>query len=248
MTNIIHNYPKTSCDCDDKDNVKDNVQNVGFQTNSGYSGCNFPNSKGENYIFRSHAHPRNKSGDFNVLNPQIFSGVSREFEKVNCKDGSSTYTSADPRLTNTIRNHHLLLDTPPLVSTQKEDFRNIYTDQKLDNYGRGYKSYSDIGAGNIVYYTTTDREDPFHSPLFTIPAHTTGHIHVTPMDAVRPEYNRTVKKQNMLRPPLPETVEQDGGLSWLRDSAEHREDILALQMRRRNRERWMPRWNDESGM
>jgi hypothetical protein len=33
-----------------------------------------------------------------------------------------------------------------------------------------------------------------------------------------------------------------GGLSWIEDSQEHREDLLSKQMSKHNWERWAPRW------
>jgi hypothetical protein len=246
MTNIIHNYPKTSCNYgDNSDNTEDFN---GFQTNSGYRSCEFPQYSDHKLLFRSHKNIRPKTDNTTVLNPQVLSnGISKDFRKVICGN-SSTYTSADPRLTDTIRNHHLHLDTPPLVSTLNEDFKNIYTSTELDKHGRNYRTYSDIGAGNIVYYTTKERGDPFYSTLFSNPGHTTGHINVTPMGSIHPEYTRTVPKQNMLRQPKAGTKEQDCGLSWIRDSSEHREDIISSQMSRINRERWMPRWNNDRGI
>jgi hypothetical protein len=236
MTNIIHNYPKSPSD----DNTDDFNE---FPTNSGYRNCKFQQYSDNKLLFRSHKHIRQKTDKTIVLNPQILSnGISKDFKKVTCGN-SSTYTSTDPRLTDTIRNHNLHLDTPPFVS----NFKNIYNSTELDNYGRNYKTYSDIGAGNIVYYTT-ERGDPFYSTLFSNPGHTTGHINVTPMGSIHPEYTRTVPRQNMLRQPKPGTNEQDCGLSWIRDSSEHREDIISSQMSRINRERWMSRWNSDQGM
>jgi hypothetical protein len=150
------------------------------------------------------------------------------------------YSSIDPRLIDVPRGMRVNLDVPPIDSTVH--LNEVYTKPELAKYGQGYRSYSDINAGQITYYVDKSIQDPLFNPNFTIPAKVDATLLQDPMSAMKPQYNRT---------PLfasdhldTKRVGYNGGLSWMEDSLEWREDLMARQMRKRNQERWEPRWRN----
>jgi hypothetical protein len=120
----------------------------------------------------------------------------------------------------------------------------------MKGYGQGYKTYSDITAGQVLYYTDKSREDAYYRPLFSQPVETSTVVYRDPMGAMKPEYPRIVPYENpMTSSPATNGCnfgENEYCLSFIKDTQQHREDILASQMAKRNQQRWMPRWADRS--
>lgn len=184
-----------------------------------------------------------------VGNPQERFGVfyDPQFVGVNCPPNSllgrggcnRVYASHDPRLLDTPRNVETLLDRPPLW--KDVPLKNIYS-EKLRNYGQKYRSYNDISAGQVVYYTDASIKDAYFSPNFTIRSDVESNVYSDPMENLKPHYPR-----EPIVVPEPgvwsNSVNNYGPLTWINDSAYHRENIMASQMAKRNQERWMPRWN-----
>jgi len=165
-------------------------------------------------------------------------------KNINRQDGCPpvTWVSNDARLLDVPRNSLLQLDRPPYNSGMflhkdpytKENSMKIY-DEKYKNYGQCYSDYSDITAGDIYYYVDKSREDAYYEPNFTIPMQTNGFVFKDPMDNFKPVYKREVNK-------FPD--ETYSKLSWIRDSAFHREDIMAGQMAVANQQRYEPRYTN----
>jgi hypothetical protein len=190
--------------------------------------------------FKSGIEPSTKSG-YTYMNPQVAeNSFANEFQKFKCTDSpcGTVYSSTDPRLIDVPRAQVIPLDRPPYDDTVRLD--EVYTKPGLTTYGKGYKTYSDINAGQISYYTDKSQEDAFFEPNFTTSARMVGTLYKDPMGAMKPQYDRfplkctdymNTKKDNY-----------DGCLSWIQDTQFHRQDMLALQMRKRNEQRWQPRW------
>ena len=190
-----------------------------------------------NQVFRKDLEPAGKHG-YENLNPKVMSDVyASDFAPVN-KD-KTLYGSTDPRLISAFHNgQRLLLDRPPCDDSIK--LADIYTDPQLKNYGKNYNTYTDIKAGQIMYYIDKSIEDPFFTPNFATTARAIGSIYKDPMSAIKPNYDRIpIKCRN---PVITKGANYTGGSSFMEDTDFQREDILALQMRRMNRERWEPRW------
>jgi len=102
----------------------------------------------------------------------------------------------------------------------------LNTDKSLDSYGQNYKSYSDINAGQISYYVNKDSENIFNRQF------TKNIIYQDPMGSMKPSYNSVLEKQS---------CEKDDCFSFIKDTQFHREDIISLQMRRSNQERFIPK-------
>lgn len=249
MANKIHDYPKSLCSCYMCTDNHQHHNKSGNPSNMSIRKCEFPlmDDCYNNTLFRSDIEPQLKKGYTNI-NPQVitnnyadnFKQLPENFVKTNYLSTCSNpqYISNDPRLFSPLHgNQTLTLDRPPLDGTVK--LANIYTDKSLDYYGQGYQTYSDINAGQIVYYNNHEQEDPLFFPNFTKSAYVHGKLYRDPMGSLKPEYYRKpITYTNHLN-----TKNQFyDELSFIKDSTEQREDLMARQMAIRFQQRWEPRW------
>lgn len=203
------------------------------------SGFNFGNA----LVFRQDIQPQHQVG-YHTLNPQV---VQKKFipgfYKAPCNNLSScnkeVYLSNDPRLISVAHGGAVLpLDRPPLESNIQ--LSELNTDPTLNNYGRLYKTYADIDAGDVTYYTDKSIQDPFYQPVFNTPAHVTSVLFRDPMGVYKPHYEHIPMSYNN---PVTDPKECfDGCLSFIDDSQAYRQDLMAKQMAIRNQQRWQPRW------
>jgi hypothetical protein len=243
-----NDYPQSSCLCYKCTNKGYPLMCSGVPTNLGVYNCEVP-AYFECYDrlkFREDIEPNPKEGYY-YINPQVVTDKmpSMEFQQVKCEDPSNPnckvgYISSDPRLIYSPYGTTMMLDTAPMDSSIK--LGDIYDDPRLCNYGQGYRTYSDITAGQITYYIDKSIEDPLFSPNFVSSARVTGELYQDPMSALKPEYNRYPLKCN--DPLTSEKQNYEYCLSWMQDSTEFREDLMSLQMRKRNQERWEPRFTN----
>lgn len=250
MTNVIHDYPKSSCTCY-KCNEDEFVIPKGVSTNMSVPGCHFSPYYDcfSKRIFKVQQEPSPAYGQ-TLLNPAVVSNdkFAQNYTAIDVKDcprsscNGTTYLNSDPRLYNAAGPTWLQLDRPPLVSTPK--LNTLTNNKSLDYYGQNYSSYADVNAGQVLYYISKDREDAFYEPLFAEKATAVGTMYQDPMGNMKPQYDRVPdeKYDPILQDPC--DVTGDYCLSWIRDSQFQREDLLARQMRRRNQERFAPRWTN----
>jgi hypothetical protein len=233
--NVVYDYPKTSCDCDFKYNPKKISPN-----NLGVKNCETPNIVNNNEIFMNNIEPSNKEG-FHLINPDVMtSKYACDFFKSNINNDKCPhpqYTSNDPRLVSVTQNQILTFSRPTLDSSIK--LEKISTDTSLDNYGQKYTSYSDIKSGDIMYYIDESIKHPFFKPNFITPSTVDGKVYQDPMGSVKPQYHRSP----ICNKPLRDDNFIYNNLSWIQDSQEFRENIMASQMEKRNQQRWESRWN-----
>jgi hypothetical protein len=251
MTDVMNNYPKSSCACWECGKDKYRTP-TGPPTNMSVGGCNFSEYYDCNpkRVFKVQNAPSRKTGK-TVLNPGILSKdkFDNTFNTINAKTcprsscSVTTYLNSDPRLYNQ-GGTWLQLDRPPLSSTTK--LSTLTTDKSLDKYGQSYTSYADINTGQYVYYISKNREDAFYEPLFSRKATTVGTMYKDPMGGMKPQYDRIpAEKYN----PMLNTKacgDDEYCLSFMKDTQYHREDILARQMRKRNEQRYEPRWTNNN--
>jgi hypothetical protein len=245
MSNVIYKYPQSSCACFDCDKKKF-VQKTGIPTNLGLDDGDV-NDYYECYnrnIFKQNVEPNNEKGTY-FLNESVVNGPERnavDFGYVdNCGTDcpSRTYLSMDPRLFDAKRGQRYAIDSPPLDDTVK--LKDVY-DEKFKNYGKNYKTYSDINAGNIVYYIDKSIQNAFFEPNFSEPAYDVGIIYQDPMGAIKPEYNRIPLIPQPNKATNNSSEYSPYRLSFIQDSQQHREDLMARQLRKTNQSRWEPRW------
>jgi hypothetical protein len=238
-TQIPPQYPPinalSSCDCY---SCKTNL-NLGCKKNA--NNCDFnPYFDCVNRAqFKTQLEPSDKDG-FTYINPYCISkDYAPEFARMG-KSEPPVYSSQDPRLISAIHNGQVLqLDVPPIDECIK--LADVYTDPRLKYYGKTfYKDYSDINAGQIMYYVDKSIEDALYHPLFENSAQVDGDIYQDVMGATYPEYYRIPTKcENLLNT---KTRKYRYGLSSIDDTNETREDLIALQMRPQNRSKYSARY------
>lgn len=268
MTDIVYLYPKSSCPTENC--RKKYPETQGYKSNLSVNGCkvsdyfdcydklevsssiqpktysNFNSSNKEakiNSNFNSNIFTEEKINPYeiNEINPQAYTEkIAQGFNKVGCKTDckDAPYISLDPRLFNSPRADYLPLDRPPMDSSMR--LADIYTD-KLDSYGIGFKPYDQINDGQIVYYIDTSIKDAFYKPVYTEKARETLVLYKDPMGAMKPEHNRTAL-ENMYNHSVVQSECYPDTLSFIQDSQTFREDIIALQQRKNNQEKWSARW------
>lgn len=245
----IHLYPKTLCACTDCKNKYPIPQ--GDPTNLAVRGCQVSpffscHSRTEFSDQRNiPAPPQGCEKGWDQLNPQVYTEKQDPlFSPLKCATDKDkfcvdTFISPDPRGINSIRGmEYTRVDRPSINGNVQ--LKNIYK-KKWNDYGVGSKPYSEINDGQIMYYTDKSIANAFFSPVYGTTAKETPILFKDPMDSMKPEYNRepVINTEN----PATQCVEcYPYCLSWMQDTQSHREDLMSYQMRKRNQERWMPRW------
>ncbi len=247
MVDVVYNYPKSSCDCYNCDNKEYEDQTEGYPSNLSVLNCKVDKSFDcrNNKEFRSDIEPINKIGTI-PINPKVITqNFAKDFElaesSYHCPE--QQYTAyGDSRLVNAARAQTTTLSQPPTDGSMR--LNQLAGSTYLDNFGQNYKSYADINAGQIMYYNDTSIEDPYFRPNFITSAKTDGLLYKDPMGAMKPQYTRVpIKDDNPLGP---KRDEYDGQYSWMQDSLNYRQDIMSLQQRKSNQQRYIPRWTNLS--
>lgn len=139
---------------------------------------------------------------------------------------ANVFISGDPRLKHMAHaDGTLALDTVP---------RNgkVQIPEDLSNEGCNvyHNSYSDIRNGDFSYYYSKDLKVPFISTLFSQPSLVVRSEYIDPMGTLKPHFCR----MPLTLRPASEGMSNKNGLSWIRDSQFHREDLMARQLWSRN--------------
>lgn len=242
MANTFNNYPQSSTNS--YECTKNNyVFSEGVPTNMSVRNCDFP-AYYECYdrkVFKKQIEPRNIEGFVNLNPDAIRNQYDKSFSKINCQNtGATFYGSSDPRLVSSFHNGQFLpLDKPPINGGQIK-LADIYTDPTLQNYGKQYSSYMDVNAGDIVYYIDKSIQDAFYKPVYENNAYDTGVLYKDPMGSMKPQYLRQPVIGNNVLNTKRENYQH--GLSWMEDSNEQREDIIARQQLKNNQQKYSARW------
>ena len=247
MADIVYDYPKSSCNCYECVDNNYKIPDKGHPTNMSVRNCDFPRyfECYDKKVFRQDEEPRLQKGQI-TLNPEVLTQkYAKDFKMINCPKNTCSscptmqFASMDPRLVSAIHMGQVqTLDRPPISGSVK--LNRLLDDKLLDHYGQDYKDYTDVNAGQIMYYVDKSLEDPFFVPNFPTSATATGVLYKDPMGARKPQY---VRKPILDDNPIgPERNNYEGCLSWMQDSLSHRQDLLSLQMQKRNQQRYEPRW------
>lgn len=242
MNDIINLYPNSSCDNYDCFGKYDTEK--GFKSNlsiNGYKPSEY--FKCYNKAEIENTEQRHENKGFVSLNPQFYTEkISKNFNLLSCKQGScpeKTYISQDPRLYSNALAQYIPLDIPPI--TGKVELKDIYN-SNLDNYKTGYKTYNDMNDGQIEYYIDKSISEPLYKPVYTENAIQIKNLYKDPMDSIKLECNRE-PIINIKNPTLFHRENYPTCLSFLQDTQSYREDLISLQQRKRNQEKWSYRWN-----
>jgi hypothetical protein len=143
MTDLINNYPKSSCNCYKCTLNNYNFPKKGKPTNISVRDCEIPDYYDCYYTkqFKDQIEPRNMTG-FIDLNPTcVQKNYDKSFEKVEYNnqflngEKKVVYASTDPRLVSASHNGQILaLDRPAIDGSIK--LADIYTDPSLKYYGK----------------------------------------------------------------------------------------------------------------
>ncbi len=114
------------------------------------------------------------------------------------------------------------------------DERNMYNYTHADKFKtQFYNSYDDIKGGYITYHKNERPVSQFLSqPNFINAYEVQAKMYRDPMGSLKPEYNIDLKK-NVLKTQL----------TYLQDTTQFREEIMALQMRKNLRSEYESKWN-----
>lgn len=143
------------------------------------------------------------------------------------KETPKTVTAYDPRLIYPLRGSVTQqLDSIPYSGEVR--LKDIY-DEKYTDYGKHYKNYTDIHAGQYMYYLDKDIDPTYSLPVYTVRSQVNSEVYQTPMGSLWPRYPKvpTTKDSKYLSPQ-----------QFTRDTVRNREDLMALQMARFNREKY----------
>lgn len=242
MSNLVYDYPKSSCNCYNC-NTNIYVTQEGGPSNLSVEGCHIEKFYDcyDKIQIRKDIEPNPSNKGYELLNPRVYTdNFAPEFQKITCegiKGCKEVYASPDPGLIDVPRGMVVPLDRPPIVNGVK--MKDVY-DKKYTDWGKNYSTYTDIKEGQIMYYISNSIKDPFFNPNFVSSATTKGDLWKDPMGAMKPQYNRYPIKCN--DPIRSKKDNYEYGLSWMDDSLGHRQDIMGLQMRKMNEQRWSNRW------
>ena len=249
-----NNNLKISCNCNTKKKINNKTPfinckcNIDLHKYKNLSNCNLSKSNisalscnfkkcGLNKQNPDSIQPRCNEG-FDILNPNVIqSGLGQDFTQVS--NNCCAFYSSDPRLIRQPTKTHLHLDKPAYDGNYgnislNEDFNKHENLTKIND--SNYQTYSDINYGQITYYIDKNIQEPYFKPNFTNKTCITHEIFEDPMGSIKPQYNRKKIYNNNKK------NKYNGNLSWLEDSLEHREDLMSLQMRKINQERWSNMW------
>ena len=244
---VVYNYPKSSCDCYDCNNQDFSEPSQQIPSNMSVKNCDFDKKYWNCFDtkpFRADIEPVDKRGRY-PINPSVLTDkYSKGFATVSSPGEYKQVTAPfDGRIIDNARGKLLMrFHNPPIDGSVPLD--KIYTDPILNDYGKHYRTYSDVNSGQILYYNDASIEDPFFGPNFVSSAWTDGYLYKDPMGAMKPQYLRTPVRNDNPIGSIRNNYE--GDLSWMQDSLSHRQDIMGLQMRKANEQRWMPRWNNSN--
>ena len=255
MANKINLYPETSCPCGNCGS-RSFPMALGEPTNFSVNSCRVPPvfTCYSRLELSSNVQPQNKQGWYQ-LNPEVYtSKVAEGFDRINCGvcanvpdkyNNGTSYISIDPRLYSSTRADYLPLDRPP--TDGKVHLKDVYN-KAYGNYGAedngGFEQYTHIKDGDITYYIDKSIEDPFYHPVYSEPATATSILYQDPMSAMKPEYNRKALV-NTENPTTTTPISYPYCLSSIQDTQSFREDLIALQQRKHNQEKWSARWGGQ---
>lgn len=218
-----------SCFCDTKKNVS-NLNNP----ISSVSSCSFSliDPCEEKTIFYEETQPFPLQQGITYLNS--IASNSDDFIPVKCGN-SIGYSSTDPRLIDQVRGIFLTLDRPP--DDTGISLSDIY---KPNNIKQHYSGYDDIKFGQIKYYTQKDLDGAYFGPNFANEREVTGYLFKNPMDEVSPKYQRDPG----YRCPFERGNNYEHCYSFMEDTTNQREDIMANIINSIDRGRYQSRWTN----
>ena len=158
-----------------------------------------------------------------------------------CREGFVTFDN--PNTYDPVRAIRTVFDRPNY--TGEVNVGNVCHDEiyspRYKNYGKNYRNYMDIDAGQIQYYINESQKDVYNSPNFVTPSVVKNSLFVDPNGIVKPEYERFPLTDYSWNK---KCGKYDACDSDTHDTLEHRQDIMSRQQRKNNQQSWVFRWGD----
>ena len=182
---------------------------------------------------------------YKILNPKLVQKKYKnsDFDKINFL-GSDAYITSIPDGSVKSSFHdgqYTIVDVPYRDSgVDLNQLGNIYNDD-FKGYRTTYQNYDQIEGGDITYYVDKQNAVPFISPLFSSDFNSTSVLYKDPMGGVHPVY---IRRPNKPTNKITGRNTFEFGLSWVEDTNEHREDMMARNLQKINKNRWDTRWDN----
>lgn len=189
--------------------------------------CKFDPSGTVNYRTSKQPCPVSVVGTqaLNAIGPKL---MPHQYAPVNPSPcGGVAYQGTNPLLIDSMRGQKLLLNRPHFESGIAPDLSNVYS-REISQYGKGYRDYGDINAGQYQYWIPKQPEVYF-PPVFTKQSKIVHSIFTDPMNIQHPHWERLPNDCRWDKCQSKRTVD-----SFTHDSLEFREQLMASQMRREN--------------
>lgn len=234
--------------------VMNNLQErqvIGKESSLGIDFCQYNNDQycaRNPFLCSGIDYKRGGAAKVSVINPELYkNNVAKDYVKIPANatpSGRPGYSSEDARLKNPLNgNMPMVLDRRPMnMSVEAIETDDVYSD-KLKEVHTGYKSYKKLNQGQITYYVDHELTEPFTRINFQMPAHVSGFMTVTPMNTLEARFTRKPAHQRDCLDTSLCKKDYAGCLSWMEDSLEQRENIMASQMWGINKNKWEARWN-----
>lgn len=224
-----YTYPQSSCTCWDCKNNKIEVPKMVENNTLIPTICNNTYFECDNiYISAQNTEPLIYNNGRKILNYPNKNRIPPNFQETTHNSMKKTYSSIDPRLRHGMTGESLILDRPPTDSSIK--LSNIYNND-LENYGKNYKNYQDITAGDHIYYIDNTKDKSIYENVFGTPAKISHIVYKDPMDNIKHIQYREPLSVNERNKILNNT---EPCLSFITDTDKHRQDIYSNIFRSRD--------------
>lgn len=139
-------------------------------------------------------------------------------------DDEGGFVSMNPKTMDAPRAIRMKLDRPS--TTGSVPACRVYDYPHADNY-----TPHNVNNGQITYYIDNSIKDAFYQPVYDIPFKTIAYAYTDPMNSEKPHYALVQKNEDVFN---------YSPLSWINDSAFHRENLIASQQAKNNQTRITP--------
>jgi len=245
-------YPTTSCPCSDcpvipEYNWVPEPANT-VPSSLAVSNCDIPLELQyctDSLIYKQSIEPAvgphsDKNLLLNPLGIQLQTQSYIPLDKINISKGCQKgFLPTNPLFVNDVTGQRMVVNRPNYTGSLAVGMTRcdeIYT-EKISNYGKNYKGYSDINAGQIQYYIPEDIEHAYYAPNFVTPAIVEHKLKSNPMGVIYPQYDRLPLQEHDWDPCAPDECD-----SYTHDQLDFRQGIMERQMRGSNQQRYSARW------
>jgi hypothetical protein len=170
-------------------------------------------------------------------------GLKPVFVDIGCDPAQDCLVSMNPRAFDSPRAIQTRQDRPSTTAGINEN--NIYSNPGLANYRAGpmqmYAPYGtqlnavyNLNNAQVTYYIDPEVQPPYYAPAYNLPFKSELVNYIDPMDSWKPHYTHETTAEGVVG---------FSCLSFINDTAMHREDLMARQRAKFNQQRSDPLFN-----